>query len=78
VIDRDMVIKHDILRTLPKKLPPNMNAAVTVDADQFTKHFTSRIIGEGCAGRPGRDRPDAPGGANARPADARHGGRHDA
>jgi hypothetical protein len=41
-----MLIKHDILRTVPKKLPPNMNLAVKVDADRFTDHFTSRIVGK--------------------------------
>lgn len=46
-IERDMIVKHDILRTLPKKLPPNMDLAVTVDANRFTDHFTSRIVGEG-------------------------------
>lgn len=45
-VARDMLIKHDILRTVPKKLPPNMNLAVKVDADRFTDHFTSRIVGK--------------------------------
>lgn len=46
-VERDMLIKHDILRTIPKKLPPNMNVAITVDASRFTEHFTSRIVSEG-------------------------------
>jgi inosine-uridine nucleoside N-ribohydrolase len=46
VIERDMLIRNDILRTIPKKLPPNINYAVSVDSDRFTEHFTSRIIGE--------------------------------
>jgi purine nucleosidase len=45
-VERDMVIKHDILRTLPKKLPANMNLAVKVDADRFTDHFTERMVGQ--------------------------------
>ena len=45
-VGRDMVIRDDILRTIPKKLPPNMNVAVTVDADRFTDHFTARIVGD--------------------------------
>lgn len=44
-VGRDMLVKHDILRTLPKKLPPNMNLAVKVDANRFTDHFTGRIAG---------------------------------
>jgi purine nucleosidase len=46
IVERDMVIKHDILRTLPKKLPANMNLAVKVDADRFTDHFTERVVGQ--------------------------------
>jgi len=45
-VGRDMLIKDDILRTVPKKLPPNMNLAVKVNADRFTDHFTQRILGE--------------------------------
>jgi purine nucleosidase len=45
-VERDMVIKYDILRTLPKKLPANMNLAVKVDADRFTDHFTERMVGQ--------------------------------
>ena len=46
LIERDMLIRTDILRTIPKKLPPNINFAVSVDADRFTEHFTRRIAGE--------------------------------
>jgi hypothetical protein len=46
VIERDMTVRTDILRTNPKKLPPNINFAVSVDAERFTEHFTKRIIGE--------------------------------
>jgi inosine-uridine nucleoside N-ribohydrolase len=45
-VGRDMLIKKDILRTLPKKLEPNMNVAVTVEAKRFTDHFTARICRE--------------------------------
>ncbi len=45
-VGRDMLIKQDILRTVPKKLPPNMDLAVKVNADRFTDHFTDRIIGK--------------------------------
>lgn len=44
-IDRDLIIRNDILRTIPKKLPPNMNACVDVDVDRFRELFTSRICG---------------------------------
>ena len=45
-VARDMLIRHDILRTVPKKLPPNMDLAVKVDASGFTDYFTKRICGE--------------------------------
>ena len=45
-VGRDMLIKQDILRTVPKKLAPNMNLAVKVNADRFTDHFTDRMIGK--------------------------------
>lgn len=45
-VERDMIVKHDILRTLPKKLPPNMDLAVKVNANRFTDHFTARMVGE--------------------------------
>lgn len=44
-IDRDLIVRRDILRTIPKKLPANMDACVDVDADRFTAMFTSRICG---------------------------------
>lgn len=44
-IERDMMIRNDILRTIPKKLPPNMDACVNVDVDRFRELFTSRICG---------------------------------
>lgn len=45
-VERDMLIKKDILRTLPKKKEPNMTVAVTVQSDRFTNHFTARMCGE--------------------------------
>jgi purine nucleosidase len=45
LIDRDLLERNDILRTIPKKLEPNMDVAVTIDADRFTDHFTDRIVG---------------------------------
>ena len=44
VILRDMLIRNDILRTIPKKKKPNMNVAVDVDADRFTQLFADRIV----------------------------------
>ena len=44
VVLRDMVIRNDILRTIPKKKQPNMNVAVDVDADRFTELFADRIV----------------------------------
>ncbi len=46
LIPRDMLIREDILRTIPKKKPGNMNVAVDVDADRFTDLFTNRIVGK--------------------------------
>jgi inosine-uridine nucleoside N-ribohydrolase len=43
VILRDMVIRNDILRTIPKKKPANMNVAVGVDNKRFTEDFTNKI-----------------------------------
>jgi len=43
LVPRDLLIRHDILRTIPKKLPPNMNVAVDVDSGRFTKEFTEKI-----------------------------------
>ncbi|MBA7532157.1 Pyrimidine-specific ribonucleoside hydrolase RihA [subsurface metagenome] len=44
IIERDMITRYDILRTIPKKLPPNMTVAVDVDAKRFTQLFTDRIV----------------------------------
>lgn len=45
-IERDLIVRHDVLRTIPKKDEANMDVAVTVDADRFTDLFTARICGE--------------------------------
>ena len=45
-VARDMLVRNDILRTVPKKLPPNMSLAVKVDASKFTDYFTKRICAE--------------------------------
>ena len=42
-VDRDLIVRNDILRTIPRKLEPNMDACVDVDADRFTAFFTERI-----------------------------------
>lgn len=47
LVPRDLLIRHDILRTIPKKKPANMNVAVDVDADRFTEMFADRIINGG-------------------------------
>jgi inosine-uridine nucleoside N-ribohydrolase len=44
LVPRDLLIRHDILRTIPKKKAPNMNVAVDVDADRFTELFAQRMI----------------------------------
>lgn len=44
-IPRDLLIRSDILRTVPKKKPPNMDVAIDVDAERFTDLFTRRITG---------------------------------
>lgn len=44
LIPRDLLIRNDILRTIPKKKPANMDVAVDVDVDRFTKLFTDRIV----------------------------------
>lgn len=46
VIERDMLIRDDILRTIPKKLPPNMKLCVDVDAARFTDQFTARVVSQ--------------------------------
>lgn len=45
-VGRDMIVREDILRTIPRKKEPNMDVAVTVDARRFTEHFTDRIVGQ--------------------------------
>jgi inosine-uridine nucleoside N-ribohydrolase len=42
-IERDLIIRYDVLRTIPKKDEPNMQVCVDVDADRFTDLFTQRI-----------------------------------
>jgi len=42
-VERDMIIRNNILRTIPKKLPPNMEVCVDVDANRFTHIFTERV-----------------------------------
>ena len=44
-IDRDLLLRNDILRTIPKKLEANMDVCVTVEAVRFTDLFTDRIVG---------------------------------
>lgn len=43
VVLRDMLIRNDILRTIPKKMAPNMNVAIGVDNKRFTEDFTNAI-----------------------------------
>ncbi|MCI8598263.1 MAG: nucleoside hydrolase [Lachnospiraceae bacterium] len=43
VILRDMIVRDDILRTIPKKMAPNMNVAIGVDNIRFTEEFTNKI-----------------------------------
>lgn len=45
-IERDLLVRNDILRTIPKKDEPNMDVCVDVDADRFTDLFSARISGE--------------------------------
>lgn len=44
LVPRDLLIRNDILRTIPKKKAPNMAVAVDVDADRFTQLFADRMI----------------------------------
>jgi inosine-uridine nucleoside N-ribohydrolase len=44
LVPRDLLIRNDILRTIPRKKKPNMNVAVDVDADRFTQLFADRIV----------------------------------
>jgi len=43
ILPRDMLIRYDILRTIPKKRPPNMEVAIEVDVKRFTDLFVERI-----------------------------------
>lgn len=43
IILRDMLIRNDILRTIPKKMSPNMSVAIGVDNVRFTQDFTDKI-----------------------------------
>lgn len=43
VIPRDLIIRDDILRTVPKKLPPNCHVALDVRSKAFTDEFINRI-----------------------------------
>ena len=45
-IDRDLIIRNDILRTIPKKDTANMDVCVDVEADRFTDLFTARVCGD--------------------------------
>lgn len=45
-IERDLIVRHDVLRTIPKKAEANMDVCVDVDADRFTDLFTARVCGE--------------------------------
>jgi purine nucleosidase len=45
-VERDALIHDDILRTIPKKRPPNMDVAVTVDVNRFLDLWTGRLCGE--------------------------------
>jgi inosine-uridine nucleoside N-ribohydrolase len=42
-IERDLIVRNDILRTIPRKLPANMDLCVDVDFQRFTSLFTDRI-----------------------------------
>lgn len=44
-IERDLIVRNDVLRTIPKKLPPNMDLCVDVDVERFTELFTDRMCG---------------------------------
>jgi inosine-uridine nucleoside N-ribohydrolase len=44
LVPRDLLIRNDILRTIPKKRQANMNVAVDVDANRFTELFSQRMI----------------------------------
>lgn len=42
-IERDLIVRNDILRTIPKKRPANMDLCVDVDVQRFTELFTERM-----------------------------------
>jgi purine nucleosidase len=42
-VERDALIHTDILRTIPKKQPPNMEVCVTVEVERFLDLFTGRM-----------------------------------
>ncbi len=50
-VEHDMIIYSDVLRTVPKKLPPNMDVCLEVEAERFTEFFTERMINA----QPGRN-----------------------
>jgi inosine-uridine nucleoside N-ribohydrolase len=42
-IERDLIVRNDVLRTIPRKLPANMDLCVDVQVERFTEMFTSRM-----------------------------------
>jgi purine nucleosidase len=42
-IERDLIVRNDILRTIPRKLPANMDLCVDVQVERFTEMFTNRM-----------------------------------
>jgi purine nucleosidase len=44
-IERDLIVRNDVLRTIPKKRAPNMDLCVDVDVVRFTELFTDRMCG---------------------------------
>lgn len=42
-IERDLIVRNDVLRTIPRKLPPNMDLCVDVQVERFTEMFTDRM-----------------------------------
>lgn len=42
-IPRDLIVRNDILRTVPKKLPPNCHVALGVRSEAFTKFIIDRF-----------------------------------
>ena len=45
-IDRDLIVRRDILRTIPRKKKANMDACVDVEVDRFLEMFKNRICGK--------------------------------